>query len=137
VKEQLVFPLAFYVAYMFGIAVLNFRTRFHAIRTGVVPGKYFKTFQGEAPPEHIVRIGRHYDNQFQLPFLFFIAALVDMNLGQTSITSVVLAWLFVLTRVCHSWIHLGANKLPKRAFFFALGWFVVVITWARLAYLAL
>lgn len=135
-KTQLVFPMAFYVFYMWCLAVYVFRTRLRAIQSGQVPAKYFKTFAGDLPPERVVLVARHYDNQFQVPLLFFIGCVLHIVLGQANNLTLILAWGFVMSRGLHSWIHLGRNSLQRRVMAFALGWLVIVLLWAQLVYFA-
>jgi hypothetical protein len=128
---HLVYPMFAYVFYMFLIGVLSFYTRVNAAVTGKVDFKYFKALQGEAP-HHLVNIGRHYDNQFELPLLFFITCLTHMIVGKTNQTTISLSWAFIATRLAHTFFHLVGNKVPRRAFAFALGWFVVIAMWIQL-----
>jgi hypothetical protein len=45
---------------------------------------------------------------------------------------IVLAWLFVLTRVIHSAIHVGPNKVRWRTPVYALGFLILVVMWIKL-----
>jgi len=44
----------------------------------------------------------------------------------------VLAWLFVLTRIAHAAIHVGPNKVRWRSPVFAIGFLIVLIMWVKL-----
>jgi hypothetical protein len=46
---------------------------------------------------------------------------------------IVLAWLFVLTRIVHAAIHIGPNKVRWRSPAFTLGFVIVAIMWIKLA----
>ncbi|MEO8882147.1 MAG: MAPEG family protein [Devosia sp.] len=61
-------------------------------------------------PEREKRVSNAFDNQFQLPVLFFVAAGVALFLVPNLI-EVVLAWLFVLSRVAHAAIHASTNNV--------------------------
>lgn len=126
--------MAFYVFYIWILAVVNFRTRLHAIKSGQVHIKYFRAFIGEPPPEKIVVIGRHYDNQFQLPMLFFVAGILHFALGHSDCLTLAFAWLFVVSRCVHSYIHLSGNNVRYRAIAFGTGWFMVMMLWVQLVY---
>jgi hypothetical protein len=136
-KHLLIFPMALYVFYIWCIAVFMFRTRVQAIKSGQVTAKYFKAFVGDPPPDRAVLVGRHYDNQFQLPLLFFICGTIHIAMDMVNPMTLILAWVFVISRGFHSWIHLGTNKIQKRAFAFAVGWAVILLMWAQLVYFAL
>jgi hypothetical protein len=46
---------------------------------------------------------------------------------------IVLAWLYVLTRIVHAAIHIGPNKVRWRSPAFALGFLIVALMWIKLA----
>ena len=134
-KSELVFPMAFYVLIMWLSAVHMFRTRVRAIRSGQIPSKYYKAHIGGTPSENVVVVGRHYDNQFQVPILFFITCLVHMQIGLVNSTTIFLAWTFVCSRAVHSWVLLGRNILQIRAAVFGAGWLVILALWVQLIFL--
>jgi hypothetical protein len=136
-SKNLVFPMAFYAFYMFALAVYMFRSRVRALKSGEVSFKYFRTYSSESPTDRLLVIGRHYDNQFQVPILFFITCLAHFCVNQTNILTVILAWFFVGSRLIHSYIHLGENRIQKRAAAFCLGWLVLMAMWAQLLIFAL
>lgn len=135
-RQLLLGAMVFYVFYMFALGVLNFRTRFLAIRKREVHFKFFTTYTGDAP-EWVIRMGRHYDNQFQLPLLFFAAGVLNSTLPNVNYVSVGLAWFFVLARMAHTFVHLGGNYLPARAGTFFLGWVAIVLMWGQIGMIAL
>ena len=49
--------------------------------------------------------------------------------GLADAAFVVLAWLFVLSRLAHSYIHLGSNYPPHRLYAFAAGLAVLGAMW--------
>ncbi|MEK6773108.1 MAG: MAPEG family protein [Bdellovibrionota bacterium] len=136
-KNQLIFPMAFYIFYMWLLALLTFRTRLRAIKSGEVAAKYFRAYTGQGPSDRTILVARHYDHQFQVPLLFFITCLLSISIGSTNSATIFLAWLFVVSRLCHSWVHLGSNRLEKRVLTFAAGWVIVVLMWMQLVYFAL
>lgn len=131
-KYQLIYPIAFYVFYMAALGIFNLWIRIQAVKTRQVSPKYFKTYLGDTLPERIQVVERHYDNQFQLPLLFFITIAVHLTIGRADYSTLAMAWAFVASRLIHSWIHLGSNYLPKRAAAFALGWVLIILLWIQL-----
>ena len=59
--------MAFYAFFIWALGVYMFRTRVRALKTGEVDAKYFKVYTGQPPSERTILVGRHYDNQFQVP----------------------------------------------------------------------
>ena len=128
--------MVFYVFYIWCLTVLMFRTRVRAVRSGEISLKFFRAYSGATPGERTVVVGRHYDNQFQVPVLFFAACIANIAMGEVGISTAVLAWLFVASRLFHSWVHLGSNNVRHRVMAFATGWFILMLMWLQLAYFA-
>ncbi len=129
-------PAACYVFYMWILALHNFKTRVGAVKSGQVHPRYYKAHLGESPPERVVLVGRHYDNQFQLPILFFVTCAIHFQIAKVNDLTLILAWLFVASRFAHSWIMLGRNHVLKRVAAFAFGWLMVVGLWFQILYFA-
>ncbi len=136
-NNQLIFPLGFYIFYIFGLVVYLFKTRVQEIRNGQVSADYFKAYLGKPPTDRAVVVGRHYDNQFQVPMLFFVTVILHFSMGHVNSLTILLAWAFVVTRLIHSWIHLGSNKPQNRVLPFAAGWIILLLLWIQLLYFAI
>lgn len=77
--------------------------------------------------------GNSFNNQFQLPVLFYVATILALVTRQASLLFVVLAWFFVALRVVHVIIHCTDNRVTRRGMVFGLGAFVLMAMWAILA----
>ena len=133
-KNLLVYPMAFYAVYMFGIAVYLFRTRVRALKNKEVSFKYFKSYTDAPPPEYSKIAERHYANQFEVPTLFFPTGVMHFALGMANVWTLALMWLFVAARLLHSFIHLGRNEVRVRMVFFTIGWLAIVALWVQAVY---
>ncbi len=78
-------------------------------------------------PEPVEKVNKNITNQFQIPMLFFVLVGVLWMLGAVTVFEQVIAWLFVVSRLVHSYIHTGSNYVPWRAFAFAFGVLMVLI----------
>ena len=76
--------------------------------------------------EPVLQINNNIRNQFELPVLFYVVCLMLWALEAVSIVAVVVARLFVLSRVLHAWVHLSSNYIPNRRRLFTVGWWVLV-----------
>jgi hypothetical protein len=72
-----------------------------------------------------------FDNQFQLPALFYVGALLALYFGPTLI-EVTLAWLFVVTRYVHAWVHVTDNHVIRRFAAYLAGLMVLCLLWLDL-----
>jgi len=124
-------PMAAMVFYIFVLGVVNLGVRRNAVRTQSLSLKYFRTYDARefTPPEFVVRMGRHYDNQFELPLLFLITVLVSIICGIHGRLPVALSWAFVFSRMLHSYFHLSSNHILKRMGSFFLGWIIILALW--------
>lgn len=83
-------------------------------------------------PEHEKRVSNAFDNQFQLPLLFYVAAGLSLYFGTIWI-EVVLAWLFVVSRIIHTVIFVTRNRVYRRFFAYTFGYVILCFMWLDLA----
>jgi hypothetical protein len=74
-------------------------------------------------------LSNNFDNQFQLPVLFYVAALLALWSGGVGWLDVVLAWLFVVLRYVHAAIHTTSNSLLPRFAAYTAGMVVLIAMW--------
>ncbi len=105
-------------------------TFFMFIRLAVVKGRSRKAgdvdlsrsaLHPDAWPDYVVKVNNNIRNQFEMPVLFYVVAVVLWALGEVNTITLSLAWLFVASRVVHVYIHTGANIVKYRLKLFQLG----------------
>lgn len=84
-------------------------------------------------PARATQVANAFSNQFQLPVLFYVLVVLAIAMGQVTLPLVVLAWLFVVARLVHAYIHTGSNYVPHRFYAFAASFFVLVGMWGVFA----
>jgi hypothetical protein len=84
-------------------------------------------------PDDAAKRAANYRNQFEAPMLFYAVVAFALITRGADTLMIVLAWLFVLTRIVHAAIHIGPNKVRWRSPAFALGFAIVVVMWIKLA----
>ncbi len=117
--------------YFFYIILLGFYTfyaRFTAVRQKRMSGQYFKTYQGEVPND-VLAVGNHFNNQFQIPIMFFIAGVAAIQVKAASPWFFATSLFFVCSRMAHSYVHLTNNKVLLRAAFYFMGCLSVLALW--------
>jgi hypothetical protein len=75
----------------------------------------------------------NFNNQFQLPVLFYVAVLVAHATGQGSALFLQLAWAFVATRAVHALIQWTYNRVVHRFIAYAIGGLILWGMWGVLA----
>jgi hypothetical protein len=103
--------------------------RFFAVKSGVVSPGYYRLFQGGVEPDRLAAYSRHYINLHEAPMLFYVISLVIFITGMSSFPLVMLAWLYVVLRCIHSWVHLRSNHLLYRFRLFAMSTLVLATIW--------
>jgi hypothetical protein len=84
-------------------------------------------------PDDAAKRAASYRNQFEAPVLFYAVVAFALITKGADTLMIVLAWLFVLTRIVHAAIHIGPNKVRWRSPAFALGFAIVFVMWIKLA----
>lgn len=84
-------------------------------------------------PARAQQISNCYNNQFQLPMLFYVLTILAMMTRHADFLFVAMAWIFVLTRIVHAYIHTGTNFVRHRFNAFAAGVFILLIMWVIFA----
>jgi hypothetical protein len=84
-------------------------------------------------PAKAQQISNCYNNQFQLPMLFYVLTILAMMTRHADFLFVAMAWIFVLTRIIHAYIHTGSNYVRYRFNAFAAGVFILLIMWVIFA----
>ena len=74
-------------------------------------------------------LSNSFDNQFQLPVLFYVAALLALWAGGAGWIEVILAWLFVALRYFHAGVHVTSNRVYLRFTLYAAGLVVLGLLW--------
>ena len=129
---NLIYPMAAMVLLTAFVLIKMYRARVAAVRSGQIEVEYFRLHQGAREPESSLKFSRHFINLFEVPTLFYVACLGAMIAGVVTPVMVGLAWVYVLIRIAHAYIHLGANRLRFRRNAFAIGWLVLLGMWGYL-----
>jgi hypothetical protein len=79
-----------------------------------------------------MQVAYSYSNQFELPVLFYAAVAFALLTKGVDFLMLVLAWLFVLSRIAHAAIHVGPNRVRWRSPVFALGLLILAGMWLKL-----
>jgi hypothetical protein len=84
-------------------------------------------------PERAKQISNAYQNQYELPVLFYVLVAFALITRKADLIFLVLAWVFVISRLVHAYIHTTTNRVPRRFFAYLVGLVVVVIMWVYFA----
>lgn len=128
----LVAPMLVLVAMTFALLVWGGRMRFAAVGRGEVKMRDIALREPNWP-KRIQQIGNCYQNQLELPVLFYVLVGFVLVTGVGSLLDVILAWAFVAARIAHAAVFVTSNDVRKRGPIFVVGMGVLILHWAWFA----
>ena len=114
----LTFVLGFWTAYL----------RVQAVRNREVHPRDVALREPNWPPR-VLKVVYAFQNQLELPLLFYVLTILAWITKQADLLFVVLAWIFVVLRILHAGVHVTSNHLGKRAILFIAGAVVLAVMW--------
>lgn len=127
-EKMLILAVAAQVALTLLILVWMGRERVPRVLRGEIAAKDIAV-ERSAYPLKARLLSNNFDNQFQLPVLFYVAALLSLWLGWVGWVEVMLAGLFVALRYVHAAIHVTTNHLTRRFAAYVAGLVVLALLW--------
>ncbi len=90
----------------------------------------------EAWPDYVRKVQNNYINQFEMPVLFYVACALVLIFSVESWLFVILAFVFVISRIVHMLIHTGSNRIKYRFTAFLVGVICVMAQWGYILFIA-
>ncbi len=128
VDKLLILAMAAQVVLTLGILVLMGRERVPRVMRGEIAVADIAVDRS-AYPLRARLLSNSFDNQFQLPVLFYVAVLTVLWSGGAGLVDVLLAWAFVVLRYLHAAIHITTNRVHRRFAAYGAGLVVLVLLW--------
>lgn len=127
----MIYPMFAIVLLILCVALLNLYWRVSSVKNKTVRVAYFRVFDtGDAKiPERIIAGSRNYSSQFEVPMLFLIVSSLVLVMGLENAVFLSLAWLFVVSRIAHSFIHMTYNHVLHRMLVFNVGVLSTIAMW--------
>lgn len=128
----MLYPLFAMVLLTLAVGIIALRTRIASVKSGQLDARYFRNMQvatGATIPERVVITTRCFNNQFEVPVLFYTGGVAALALDQVTIYTLVLGWGFVISRCLHAWIHLTYNNVLHRMNTFLVGLVLLLALW--------
>ena len=122
-------PMFCIVLLTFAIGIITVTLRINSVKKGGVKIKYYRLMQGQDVPEFITRSTRCFNNMFEMPVLFYVVSTLFIVLNIQSTAAVTIAWLYVLSRIAHTAVHLGYNNVLHRMIVYLMGSALILALW--------
>jgi hypothetical protein len=84
-------------------------------------------------PERATQIGNCFQNQFEIPVLFYFLIALALPLRHADFFIVLMSWVFVVTRFAHAGIFVTSNDVQKRSLAWFAGVLVLLAMWIYFA----
>jgi len=132
--NSILLPLLAMVFLTFAVWVYLYALRIPEInRMGIDPND----LQDRAEAHKLLRVSaaasNNLKNLFEVPVLFYLAAMITMLLMIQDDLLVGLAWGFVILRVVHSLVHCSYNRVMHRFIAYLISCLFLIFMWIRLA----
>lgn len=132
-QQALLLPVFLHVLMTMGLGVATAVARRKAAREGRVRLKDV-ALDSRAWPDDVRKLGNNFDNQFQMPMLWYAGIAFTLILGLADGVLAALSWAFLVLRLGHSFIHVGRNIVIRRFFLFFAAALVLMLYWLWLAF---
>jgi len=126
--QAVLLPVFVQVALTFALMLAMARLRVAAVKRGDPKVKDIALRQPNWPP-HVTQVANAYHNQLELPLLFYVLTIFAYLTKLADLLFVVMAWLFVLSRLAHAYVFVTDNNVPRRFRTFAAGVFILLAMW--------
>jgi hypothetical protein len=80
-------------------------------------------------PARTQQVAHCFSNQFELPVLFYLLTILEIITRHADLIFLVLAWVFVLTRLMHAVVHTTSNIVQRRGGWYAFGAVALILAW--------
>jgi hypothetical protein len=126
--QAVLLPLFVEVALTLGLGMWLAYLRTHDLRNDVVhPSKI--ALREPNWPLKTQLVGNCLSNQFELPILFYVLTILEVVTRHADLVFLILAWVFVLTRIMHAIVHTTTNRIQFRGAWYGFGAVALIVAW--------
>lgn len=126
--KMILLPLFVQIALTFVLFCWMAYHRTTLIRSRAVHPRDIALRQPNWPP-HVLQVANAAHNQLELPMLFYVLTILAIITRKADVLFLVLAWLFVVSRLAHAYVHVTSNRISIRGPVFGIGLLVLIIMW--------
>lgn len=126
--KLLLLPLLLHVLMTTFVGMRSLQSRIKAVRTGQTKLHDIAT-DSNAWPSRVKKLGNNFDNQFDSPMLWYGACALIVALKLEDYVFVALSWMFLLSRLTHSYVHTTHNDVLSRMRLYLFGFAMLIVMW--------
>jgi len=121
-------PLFVQVALTLGLGIWMAYRRRRDLRGGAVHPSQISMREPNWPAR-TQQVAYCFSNQFELPVLFYVLTILEIVTRHADLVFMILAWVFVLTRLMHAAVYTTSNMLHWRGGWYGFGAAALLIAW--------
>jgi hypothetical protein len=126
--REVLLPLFVEVILTFALVFWAAGLRIRDLRSGVVKPRDIALREPNWPvPTR--QVAYSFSNQFELPVLFYVLTILAYFTHHAGTLFVILAWIFVVFRLLHAYVHVTSNDVNVRGPLFGVSAVVLAIMW--------
>jgi hypothetical protein len=126
--QAVLLPVFVQVALTFVLLIWLAQARTRALAKGDVKAHDIALGQ-KAWPEATLKLGNAFQNQLELPVLFYVLVILAIIAHKADLLFVILSWVFVAARLAHVFIHTGSNVVKVRGPLYGVGMVILIAMW--------
>ena len=130
--QAVLLPLFVEVALTFALLIWMGRLRSEALRSGQAQPRDIALREPNWPTGAL-QVANSFQNQFELPVLFYVLTILAWFTRHADWLFVIMAWIFVLSRLVQAYIHCTSNRVSQRGMAYAVGAVVLAAMWVIFA----
>jgi hypothetical protein len=130
--QVVLLPVFVLIALTFGLFFWMGSRRIASIRRGETRIKDIALGQQNWPP-HATQIANAFHNQLELPVLYYVVTIFALLTRNADYMFVLMAWVFVASRLVHAYIFVTSNHVPNRFTAYVVGAVILLLIWVILA----
>lgn len=130
--QAVLLPLFVEVFLTFGLLVWLAVLRDRSLRSGDVRFRDIALREPNWPPRAL-QAAYSFSNQFELPVLFYVLTVLVIVTRHADLMFIILAWVFVLTRLLQAYEHTTTNNVRRRGLVYGAGAVVLFVMWGVFA----
>lgn len=125
--QMILAPLFVQVLLTFAVAFGLAGNRFRAVKRDDLEGPV--SLREPNWPVYVRKFEYNYQNQFEMPVLFYVLTILAMITRHADLFFVLMAWVFVTLRVLHALVHVTFNQIRVRGGIFIASVIVLTVMW--------
>ncbi len=115
------------LTFLLWVGMATLRTR--DVSTGAVRTEHIALREPNWRPRTL-QFAYAFSNQFEIPVLFYVLTILAYITHLAGLIFVILAWIFVIFRILHAYVHVTSNIVRLRGTLYAVAVVALAINWA-------